>query len=164
MAQAGTDIEGKLDLVKILGEHVMNDSGEMIPTKDLMSKQVVGLYFSAHWCPPCRAFTPVLVNCYKTLKKDGKDFEIVFISWDENEEKFKQYFHSMGWLALPFQDRSRVEAISGLLKVSGIPNLILIDPGKGEIITREGRAAISTLGSNGFPWNGFQPSSSCSIQ
>ena len=27
----------------------------------LNDKEVVGLYFSAHWCHPCRGFTPVLV-------------------------------------------------------------------------------------------------------
>jgi nucleoredoxin len=30
----------------------------------LSSKKVVLFYFSAHWCPPCRAFTPLLKDFY----------------------------------------------------------------------------------------------------
>ena len=30
----------------------------------LANKKVVLFYFSAHWCPPCRAFTPVLKDFY----------------------------------------------------------------------------------------------------
>lgn len=28
----------------------------------------LGLYFSAHWCPPCRAFTPQLAKWYAGVK------------------------------------------------------------------------------------------------
>jgi len=28
---------------------------------------VLGLYFSAHWCPPCRAFTPELLKEYRLV-------------------------------------------------------------------------------------------------
>jgi nucleoredoxin len=39
---------------------------------------IVALYFSAHWCPPCQAFTPKLVDCYENLLAAGKKFEVVF--------------------------------------------------------------------------------------
>jgi nucleoredoxin len=41
---------------------------EQINLKDALNKHVVGLYFSAHWCPPCRGFTPNLVAKYNELK------------------------------------------------------------------------------------------------
>jgi nucleoredoxin len=37
------------------------------PLATLSEKEVVGLYFSAHWCPPCRGFTPKLADAYKEL-------------------------------------------------------------------------------------------------
>lgn len=34
-------------------------------TKDCLKKaKVVCLFFAAHWCPPCRAFTPKLIKFY----------------------------------------------------------------------------------------------------
>jgi nucleoredoxin len=68
---------------------------------------VIGLYFSAHWCPPCRGFTPKLAEWYTNLT-DGPlkgKLEIVFISSDRDQAAFEEYFESMPWLALPFELR-----------------------------------------------------------
>jgi len=65
-----------------------------------------GLYFSAHWCPPCRGFTPELAKFYNEMKKKvGDKLEIVFISSDRSEADWKGYFAEMPWLALPFSAR-----------------------------------------------------------
>lgn len=44
---------------------------------------------SRHRCPPCRAFTPKLANTYSKLKKDGKPWEVVFVSMDRNPVQFQ---------------------------------------------------------------------------
>ena len=43
------------------------------------------LYFSAHWCPPCRMFTPKLVEWYNNFKPKHPDFELVFVSSDRDQ-------------------------------------------------------------------------------
>jgi nucleoredoxin len=43
---------------------------------------VRGFYFSANWCPPCRAFTPQLAEVYRVIRKREPGFEIVFVSSD----------------------------------------------------------------------------------
>eukprot|EP00961_Rhodomonas_salina_P254156 3434805-Rhodomonas_salina.2 len=68
-------------------------------------QQIVGIYFSAHWCGPCRSFTPKLVAMYEELKAGGKKFEVIFVSSDKDQDAFDKYFGSMPWLALPFEDR-----------------------------------------------------------
>ena len=37
-------------------------------TKADLEGKVIGIYFSAHWCPPCRGFTPKLVEWYGKVK------------------------------------------------------------------------------------------------
>jgi len=60
---------------------------------------VICLYFSAHWCPPCKSFTPILANFYKEINRDKKRLEIIFMSMDKTEQEFKNYFSTMPWLA-----------------------------------------------------------------
>ena len=36
--------------------------------KVLEDKNIVCFYFSAHWCPPCRGFTPILKSFYEVRK------------------------------------------------------------------------------------------------
>ncbi len=48
-------------LAAILPAKLEDASGKEVDPASLKGK-TVGLYFSAHWCPPCRAFTPSLVK------------------------------------------------------------------------------------------------------
>merc|ERR1712199_73167 len=68
------------------------------------SKPYVGLYFSAHWCPPCRQFTPMLVDAYKKHLK-AKNLEVIFVSADKSPQEFAEYYGTMPWLAIPQGDK-----------------------------------------------------------
>merc|ERR1712193_604673 len=99
--------------------------GQELKGESLLGK-VFAFYFSAHWCPPCRGFTPQLAQWYtKDLKSKG--LEVVFVSSDKDEEQFKDYFKDMPWLALDFADRKRKAQLSGMFGVRGIPALVIVD-------------------------------------
>lgn len=81
---------------------------------------------------------------------DVQDFEIVYVSSDNNETEFKSEFDSMPWLALPFGD----DAIKNLAKyfdVRGIPSLIILGP-NGKTVTRNGRNLINLYQQNAYPF------------
>ena len=59
----------------------------------------VALYFSAHWCPPCRTFTPKLAQIYEEAQIKSKSFQILFVSCDRDEESFNNYRAEMPWPA-----------------------------------------------------------------
>lgn len=105
-------------LESLLGAHVLRQAGDSLEQVSVGSLcgagRVVGLYFSAHWCPPCRNFTPLLVDFYKNRKKTGDNLEIVFVSWDKDEASFKEYFSSMPWTAVPFDPKTKVRRIQHL--------------------------------------------------
>ena len=67
--------------------------------------KVVLLYFSAHWCPPCRKFTPLLREFYDEVNDENKQVEVVFVSSDKSAEEHEKYFsESHGdWLTVPFE-------------------------------------------------------------
>ena len=48
-------------------------------------------------CPPCRSFSPVLINFYNTVKDD---IEVIFVSSDRDEKSFSDYYGKMPWLAM----------------------------------------------------------------
>ncbi|XP_013403357.1 nucleoredoxin [Lingula anatina] len=141
---------------KLLGDKVVSKDGEVSVSSFTGDGKVVGLYFSAHWCPPCRGFTPVLATFYEKFKKTdkGKDFEIVFVSSDRDENSFNDYFKEMPWLALPFAERDLKGKLSKEFKVSGIPTLILLNGATGKVITSDGRSVVTDdPEGQEFPWN-----------
>lgn len=112
-------------LQNLIGETVIRltgDTVEEIRVESLCGKDsVIGIYFSAHWCPPCRGFTPKLIEFYNNekQKKDSVKFEIIFVSWDRDEANFKEYFGTMPWLALPY-DPDKKHKVSSALQVISI--------------------------------------------
>eukprot|EP01111_Echinosteliopsis_oligospora_P017955 TRINITY_DN7990_c0_g1_i5.p1 TRINITY_DN7990_c0_g1~~TRINITY_DN7990_c0_g1_i5.p1 ORF type:complete len:531 (-),score=188.37 TRINITY_DN7990_c0_g1_i5:28-1620(-) len=135
-------------------DYAIDNKGNQVKVADLKGK-IVGLYFSAHWCPPCRRFTPLFAEVYKKLKAENKSFEVIFVSSDRDEEAFKEYHGEMPWLALPFSDRDAKTRLSELFDVEGIPQLILLDE-NGEVITTEGVQKIMEDGVDGYPFK-FDP-------
>ena len=97
MAAALADLFGK-------SAYLQAADGSAIDTvKALVHKKVIGLYFSAHWCAPCRAFTPRLLQFYQEKKAVAEDdFEIIFVSSDSTSGGFATYSASMPWLSKPF--------------------------------------------------------------
>lgn len=112
--------------------------GTTTKTTDLLCGiQIVGFYFSAHWCPPCREFTPRLGARYNQLR--NKAFEIIFTSLDHNEEEFTSYFASMeDWLAVPFSSTSIRKDLNRQFSVQSIPRLVLMNWVTGDKITDDG--------------------------
>lgn len=122
-----------------------------VPVESLSGK-LIFFYFSASWCPPCRAFTPQLAAFYKNYK-DKKNFEVIFVSWDKNKEDFANYYEKMPWLALPFEDRAGGEFLMKGFSVESIPTLIGVDADTGKIVTTTARARLpQDPEGKDFPW------------
>ncbi|CAN6676137.1 unnamed protein product [Malus baccata var. baccata] len=140
-----------LESILISGDRnfVIGKEGTQIPVTDLLGKNIL-LYFSAHWCPPCRAFLPKLVEAYHEIKGKDDAFEVIFISSDRDQDSFDEFFATMPWLALPFGD-SRKAFLSRKFKVQGIPMLIAIGP-TGQTVTKEARNLIMRHGANAYPF------------
>lgn len=106
-----------------------NKSGELVDAEGALQNKVILVYFSAHWCPPCRMFTPTLKDCYDQLMEDECQIEIVFVSSDRSEGDMNSYFqeHHGDWLVVPFDDKVLIDAMKKECKVSGIPKLAVVD-------------------------------------
>jgi len=128
-------------LTELLNCDVQTGSGELKPLASVAQDKVLGIYFSAHWCPPCRGFTPQLAKKYEEIKAAGLPFEIVFASSDRDEESFNSYFKEQPWVAFPFKDRKLKEKLSQRFGVRGIPSFVLLDKDR-SVITTEGRGAV----------------------
>eukprot|EP01043_Picozoa_sp_COSAG02_P032340 COSAG02_NODE_2156_length_9643_cov_55.052761_9_plen_440_part_00 len=103
----------------------------------------VALYFSAHWCPPCKAFTPVLRDFYDEVNANAKVVEIIFISSDDDAAGQEAYMEEMHgeWLTIKYDSSLREElkqkygCFAGkeqdkwpdVERKNGIPSLVVID-------------------------------------
>lgn len=112
----------------------------------------MALYFSASWCPPCRRFTPKLIEAYKELASQGKSFEVVFVSGDQDDEACNAYFAKMPWLAVPFSDSDGRKALDDRFKVTGIPHLIILNAKTGEVYSEDGVEYVSEYGVEAYPF------------
>lgn len=90
--------------------------------------EVFLVYFGAHWCGPCRQFSPDLVRTYERLKQEAPDyFELVFVSSDRDSDEQLKYVREVGmpWPVVKFAALGRVEPLERWA-ARGIPNLVAV--------------------------------------
>jgi nucleoredoxin len=121
---------------------ILNRRGdELTVAQALGGAKYVGVLFSAHWCPPCRAFCPVL-NKYVTAHAQRLGLKIVFASRDNQRAAFDDYFATMEWdLAFPYNS-ALVANLMRKYGINGIPCLVLLNAKTGEVVSPDIRADI----------------------
>lgn len=93
-----------MSVYSIFGEQLHKSVPDKVPHTVLDDVPIVALYFSAHWCGPCKLFTPKLIEFYNEVNKNEKKLEIILVSGDNDEEEFEKYYGKMPWLAVEFDD------------------------------------------------------------
>jgi nucleoredoxin len=126
--------------LSLYGNKFLSKTGP-VDDSALKGVKLIGIYFSAHWCPPCRMFTPQLIEFYNKVNENEKVFEVIFVTSDKSEDQFLEYYKDMPWLALEFNDPQKTE-IKKAHSVSGIPTLVILKPdgtklevnGRGDVV------------------------------
>ena len=138
------------------GNDLLTDKGRKADLADLNGK-IIALYFSASWCPPCRAFSPLLVDLADKLQAEGKPFAIVLVGCDESERKSLDYMksHKMtGYLVPPEADANR--SLSKRYRVTGIPYLVIVDD-TGSTLDPAARATVHSASAPADAWSRWSP-------
>ncbi|MBE6355738.1 MAG: redoxin domain-containing protein [Lentisphaerae bacterium] len=121
---------------------LITSGGKKVPASVLQGK-MVAFYFSAHWCPPCRSFTPQLAKFYRKVSRKH-NLEIVFVSSDRDAKAMAEYMKQMPWLAIP-HNSPQAAALRKEFKINGIPTLVVVDS-KGRTVTTNGRTDVMKQG------------------
>merc|ERR1712141_378121 len=139
-----------MDMLK--GQKLLKKTGEVVSADEaLQGKKIICYYFSAHWCPPCRSFTPILSDFYTELTKDSEEpLEIVFVSSDNSPEELMAYMNDLhgDWLAVQ-HGAILAEQLMQKYEVAGIPSLIVVNQ-NGQLISSNGRSEVTEKGPKAF--------------
>jgi len=105
---------------------VKNDGTQITSAELTASGKTIFVYFSAHWCPPCRGFTPKLAEFYNRFSEE-KDFEVIFVSKDKNQAQFDEYFATHPWFTVPYENEALRKQFAKCLPHKGIPTLAMLN-------------------------------------
>ena len=134
-------------LLDLLPQELKSKEG-IAALSEVTEAPLIGIYFSAHWCPPCRGFTPILSEFYKVANQEKKQIEIVFVSCDRDSKSFNEYYDSMPWIAVPFENEMK-DTISEAFGINGIPAFLVFD-NKGNLIDQDARTIVQKSKGSGF--------------
>lgn len=114
---------------QVKGDLVLWKNGGLSHYDDLTleKRKIFALYFSAHWCGPCRKFTPKLADFYNRVAPQHPEFELLFISNDRSPFGMETSMSQMPWPAIEF---GKLPGKQGLKKYAGgdsIPCLVVVD-------------------------------------
>jgi nucleoredoxin len=127
-------------LEKLFQGPLLDSNGKEVD-KNVLAGKTIGIYFSAHWCPPCRGFTPKLVDFRDSNKKN---FEVVFVSSDRSPKAHMDYMKgsNMKWYTMP-HGSDAAKSLKKKYEVRGIPSLVIVSA-DGKTITKNGRGEVTS--------------------
>lgn len=132
-----------------LGNSLLVDKGRRQRTLSVLDGvPLVALYFCADWCPPCKIFTPKLINFYHEINKEERKVEIVLISCDLDFIEYEKHINKLPWICVPY-DKGRSAYITEKFDIAQIPSLVVLK-WDGTFITKNGRDDVRHRGIESF--------------
>lgn len=114
------------ELERVLGTTLLRGEETVQTEATLGGSEMVLLYFSAHWCHPCRVFTRELLLFYNSVNTSASLVEVIYVSCDQDLSTFQEYYSSMPWLAIDYAEKGRRERLCKDFNATCIPKLVLI--------------------------------------
>ena len=134
-----------MNKLEYLGNALIAENGvTTTPTSNLDQIPILGLLFSAKWCPTCKIFNKKLTKIYESVNRESRLFEIVQISSDLALEEYQSELKTVPWLGVKF-DVARSDSITEQFDVTSIPTLIVLGAER-SIINVDGRGLILKFG------------------
>ena len=118
---------------KLFPEELQNAAGESV-TRDSLKGKIVGVYFSAEWCPA------VVSHPSGKFQRNKDDFEVVFVSSDCDGTK--EIHGGYREMATVKNGSAEARKLKQQFEVRGIPKLVTLDQ-NGKTLTTDGRGAVS---------------------
>lgn len=144
-ASSYSSFKGTLSPLNAIAHLLESPEGKPLSSSqlnDLVNKRkVIGLYFSAVWCPPCRQFSPLLAE-FQKLHKD--ELDIIYVGLDRSSEEQASNTEGKPWISIPFANEtdSIKQGLAQSCAVSMIPTLVIVNAETGKKITDWGRSAV----------------------
>ncbi len=85
-----------------------------------------------------------MAEFYEQLKEeDDSKLEIIFVSSDNDDHSFAEYYGSMPWTSVPFSSTAAIQALGQKFSIRGIPALIILDAATGAVKDADGRTTVT---------------------
>lgn len=136
---------------------LLRKQGTVAAAEALAGKKYVLIYFSAHWCPPCRSFTPKL-KAFHEKHHVNHNFEVLFVSSDSSPDEMRTYFSEAhgDWLALLYKDAQTIgRDLAQQHGLFSIPSLLVLENNaERRVVTSYGRdMVLRDPDAQSFPWH-----------
>lgn len=135
----------KMNILDLIGTKFQSKQGQ-VSLEEVTKYPLIGIFFSADWCPPCQGVVPLLTSFYSEVNAKEMQFEIIFCSSDQDEESFIEHFDSMPWLAFSYGSKQQIELYEEF-DIVGVPVLVVINS-QGDVLDTKGRNTIQKKGVN----------------
>ena len=137
-------MENVSNLVNSFSDIIFIDKNkEEISSDNLIKVNIIGLYFTSSWCPPCIEFREILLKFYNDINNQNKVFEVIQISNEKNHHEFDNSLNEP-WLYIQFNDSSMYELVEEF-RIDHLPSLVIVNKEK-IILSDKGRKDILDLG------------------
>ncbi|XP_030746974.1 nucleoredoxin-like protein 2 [Sitophilus oryzae] len=128
------------------GKKVISKDGSFHPVKNVLRNKKIVVYFFSSSAVNRPDLMQKLRTVYQENLKRATGIEVIYVSSDIDEAKFKyDYTIRQGpWLAIPFKD-PLADELRYFYGVSSLPMLVVVKK-EGDIITKNGRQELESLG------------------